>query len=199
MSLHRRQRGRGNAVGCLLRSGEELEDPLRRRQAGLQQVRLCGDLGERHRELARVRDERGDVAEGHRARRDAVAADDRHSDVVEVREELHGGLDDPGQELRAEARAVEPLVLLVELLDRAPAPTEDLHERVTAVHLLDVAVQGAGLGPLGDELPLRAARDEHGDDERQRDREQRDDREERADPQHHAQHADDGEERRQQL
>ena len=55
------------------------------------------------------------------------------------------------------AGLVEPLVLLVELLDRLALAAERLHDRVPGVHLLDVAVERAGRGPLGDELLLRAA------------------------------------------
>ena len=51
----------------------------------------------------------------HLAGRDAQAADDRDRDVVEVRDEVHRGLDDPGDELRPVARLVELLVLVVEL------------------------------------------------------------------------------------
>ena len=49
---------RRGALGWLLRRIEELEHPLGRGQAGLQQVHLAGDLRDRHRELARVLDER---------------------------------------------------------------------------------------------------------------------------------------------
>src|SRR5207253_9617319 len=52
------QRGRGNSdvIRNLLLGGEELEDPLGRCQARLQQVELAGKPGDRHRELARVLD-----------------------------------------------------------------------------------------------------------------------------------------------
>src|SRR5439155_22649748 len=103
------------------------------------------------------------------AGRHAIPADEGHADVVEVREELHGGLDDPREEPRAEARAVEPLVLIVELPDRALAAPEDLYQRVPAMHLLDVALRRAGLGPPRDELLLRAPGDHDRDGERQRD------------------------------
>ena len=38
-------------IGLLLLFRQQLEDALRRREAGLQQVRLAGDLHDRHREL----------------------------------------------------------------------------------------------------------------------------------------------------
>ena len=99
-----------------------------------------------------------DVAERHLAGRDPQAADDRDRDVVEVGDEVHRGLDDAGDELRPVARLVEPLVLLVELRDRLVLAAEHLDDGVPGVHLLDVAVERAGRGPLGDELLLRTAR-----------------------------------------
>ena len=85
----------GHAVGLLLRRREELEDTLSRGEPGLKQVRLRRDLRDRHRELPRVLDECLDVTERHRASRHAKATDDRDANVVEVRQELHRGLDDP--------------------------------------------------------------------------------------------------------
>ena len=67
----------------------------------------------------------------HLAGCDAEAADDRDRHVVEVRDEGHRGLDDPGDELRPAARIEEPLVLFVEGLDRLALPAEHLHDRVT--------------------------------------------------------------------
>ena len=94
--------------------------------------------------------------------------------------------------MRPETGFVERLVLLVEFLDRPlPAP-EYLHERVPGVHLLDVAVEGAGPCPLGRELLLRSPRDEQGHHDRQRHGNQRDRRQQRADPDHHGEHANDG-------
>ena len=46
------------------------------------------------RELARVLDERDDVAERHLAGGDAQAADDGDRHVVQVGDEVHRGLDD---------------------------------------------------------------------------------------------------------
>ena len=136
----------------------------------------------------------------HLAGRDAQAADDRDRDVVEVRDERHRRLDDPGDELGPVARLVEPLVLRVERLDRLALAAERLHDRVPGVHLLDVAVERAGRRPLGDELLLRAP-----DDERPSRRatagtaRSEIDRQERADRQHHDQHADDRQQRRDEL
>ena len=121
------------------------------------------------------------------------------SDVVQVRDEHHRRLDDPGHELGPVAGLVEPLVLLVELGDRLLLAAERLDDRVAGVHLLDVAVERAGRCPLGDEQLLRPADDEDGHDERDRDREDRDQGEQRADRQHHDQHADDRQQRRDQL
>ena len=52
---------------------------------------------------------------------DLDAADDADGDVVDVGDELHHRLDRAGQELRSIAGLVEPLVLLVELVDRLAA------------------------------------------------------------------------------
>ncbi len=54
----------------------------------------------------------------------------------------------------------------VEDLDRLGLTAEHLHDAVPGVHLLDVAVQGAGALPLRGELLLRALRDLHRDDDR---------------------------------
>ena len=58
----------GSASGDLLVRVQQLEDPLGRGDARLQDVHHRRDLRERLRELARVLDERLDVAERHRAR-----------------------------------------------------------------------------------------------------------------------------------
>ena len=62
---------------------------------------------------------------------------------------VHRGLDDAGDELGAVARLVQPVVLLVEAFDRLLLAAEDLDDRVAGVHLLDVAVEGAGRAPTG--------------------------------------------------
>ena len=90
------------------------------------------------------------------------------SDVVEVGDELHRRLDDPGQELGPIAGLEEALVLDVELLDRLLLATERLDDAVPGVHLLDVAVERPGLLPLAGELLRRALGDEDRDDDRQR-------------------------------
>ena len=105
----------------------------------------------------------------------------------------------PRDELGPVARLVQPVVLLVEALDRLFLPAEDLDDGVAGMHLLDVAVERPGRGPLGDELLLRTAGDEDGDRDRHRHAEQRDHGEDRADREHHDQHADDGQQRRDEL
>jgi hypothetical protein len=58
-SVRRRGRlERRGKIGRLLVGVEELEDALGRGEARLEHVHLAGDLGDRHRELARVLDER---------------------------------------------------------------------------------------------------------------------------------------------
>ena len=139
-------------VAALLALVEELEDPLRGGDGGLDDVGDAGGLGDRHRELARVLDERLDVAEAHHAVGDLDAADHADRDVVEVGDERHHRLDRAGHELRLVARLVELFVLAVEGLDRLLLAPERLDDRVSGVHLLDVAVERARLGPLRREM-----------------------------------------------
>ena len=186
-------------IGDLLGLVEQLEDALGRGDRRLHDVGDAGRLDDRERELARVLDERDDVAQRQLPRGDPQAADDGDGHVVEVGDEVHRRLDDPGDELGAVARLVQPVVLLVEPRDRLFLAAEHLDDGVAGVHLLDVAVERPGRGPLRDELLLRAARDEHGDDDRDRHRQQRDDRQDRIDREHQDQDPDDGQQRGDQL
>ena len=140
--------------GDLLRLVQQLEHPLRGRDGRLDEVGDAGGLDDGHRELAGVLDERHDIAQGHRARRDLQAADDRDGHVVEVGHEVEGGLDDARDELGLAAGLVQPLVLGPERLDRLPLPPEQLDDAVAGVHLLDVPVEGARGRPLDHELGL---------------------------------------------
>jgi hypothetical protein len=70
---------------------------------------------------------------------------------------------------------------------------------VAGEHLLDVAVEPAGGGPLRDELRLRPLADPGGHPDRHRDGHHGDDRQQWGDPEHHGQHADDGQQRGDQL
>ena len=87
--------GRAGRVGsaALLVGVEQLEDPLGRGDARLQHVDHRRQLRERLGELARVLDERLDVADGSAARRHPQAADHRDRHVVQVAEEHHRRLD----------------------------------------------------------------------------------------------------------
>ena len=151
----------GGPVRRLLVRSQELEYALSRGEARLQQVHLARDLGDRHRELARVLDEGLDVAERHGARRHPVTTEHRDRDVVEVGQELQRRLDDAGEELGSEARLVQLLVLLDELAERLAPMAEDLDQLVAGVRLLDLPVQCAGPLPLGRELDLGAPRDQN--------------------------------------
>ncbi len=180
-------------IGLLLGFVEQLEDALCRGDRRLHHVGDARGLRDRPRELARVLDERLDVAQRHRSRGDPNATDDGDRDVVEVPDERGRRHDDSRDELRLEARVVELLVLLVELRDGLLLASEHLHDAVSGVHLLDVAVELAGALPLSSELLLRPFADDDGDHDRDRHREQRDRGEQRADPDHHREDADDGE------
>ena len=144
-------------VGRLLVLVEQLEDALGGGDRRLDDVGDAGGLGDRHRELARVLDERLDVAEAHLAVGHLDAADDADQDVVDVGDERHDRLDRARQELGPIARLEEPLVLLLEPVDRLLLAAERLDDGVAGVHLLDVAVELAGLRPLGGELLLTSA------------------------------------------
>ena len=136
------------AVGCLLVGCQELEDPLGRGQTRLQQVHLAGDLHDRVGELARVLDEGLDVAQRHGPIDRQVPTDDSDGHVVQVGEEHHRGLDEPGEELGPEAGLVEGLVLAIEFFQRPAGATEDLDQGMAGVGLLHEAVHRAGAGPL---------------------------------------------------
>ena len=83
-------------VGDLLFGVQKLEHTLGRGETRLEQVHLARDLHDRHRELARILDEGLDVAERHGSGGDAISADHRDRDIVQVGEELDRGLDDAG-------------------------------------------------------------------------------------------------------
>jgi hypothetical protein len=159
-------------IGDLLGFVEQLEHPLGRGDGRLEDVDDARRLDDRERELARVLDERDDVADAELSRCHAEAADDRDRDVIEVRDERQRGLDDPRDELRSPGGVVEALVLGVEHLDRLTLSAEGLHDGVPGMHLLDVTVERAGRCPLGDELLLRAPDDQDRDGERCRHGEQ---------------------------
>ncbi len=136
----------------LLGSVEKLEDALGGRRGRLQHVGRRGGLHDRLVELARVLDERLHVTERERPARDLETADDGHAHVVEVVEEVERRLDRARDELGAERRLVQALVLAVEHLYRLGLTTEDLHHVVPREHLLHMSVQGASLLPLRGEL-----------------------------------------------
>ena len=131
---------------------------------------------------------------------DAQAADDRDRDVVQVRDERHRRLDDPGDELGPVAG--------VGRAARSPASKISIASRWRP-NALTIACPVC----ISSTWPLSAPVDAHWatncccdrrtmrivTDERRRHGEQRDDREDRADRQHQDQHADDRQERRDQL
>ena len=61
--------------------------------------------------------------------------------------------------MSAEAGVVDVLVEGAELLARGRLVAERRDHGETAVGLLDVGVEAANAGPLGDEQPLRTSRD----------------------------------------
>ena len=189
----------GRAVVALLLGVEELEDSFGRRDAGLHHVDHGRQLGQRLRVLARVLDERLDVADAHRARGHPQPAEQRDHHVVEVAEEHHRGLDDPGDELRPVRRLEQFVVLLVERCFDVGLATEHLDQRVPGEHFFHLGVEGPRVAPLVNELDLGALGDQANGHDGQRHGEQRDQREWWRDREHHDQHAEDGERRREQL
>ena len=161
------QRQRGGRIRLLLGLVEQFEHPLRRGHCRLQDVGHARHLGDGLGELTRVLDEGLHVAQGEAAGGHLQAAEDADGDVVEVADEEHGGHDDARDELGLEAGLVELLVLVVEGGDGLRLPSEHLHDVVTGVHLLHVAVQASGALPLQRELLLRALGDDHGHHHRQ--------------------------------
>ena len=158
----RGSRMRRDRIGDLLGLVEQLEDPLRRGDRRLEHVDDAGGLDDRERELARVLDERHDVAEassGPVATRSA--ADDRDRDVVEVGDEVHRRLDDPGDELGPIARVVELVVLVARTVSIASCWRPKTFTMACPVCISSTCpFSAAGRGPLGDELLLRALGDE---------------------------------------
>jgi hypothetical protein len=88
------------------------------------------------------------------------AADDGDGDVVEVADEHHRRHDDAADELRAEARVVELVVLGVEAACTSALTAEDLDELVAGEGLLDDRVERAGVLPLLHEELLAALADD---------------------------------------
>ena len=168
-----------NRIGRLVLDIEQIEDPLGGSDARLQKVGHRRHLGERLGELTRVLDERLHVAQAHRTGRDPQTTDHSHCDIAQVPDEHHRGHDDAGDELSLEAGLEKVVVLRREALLHFTLPTEDLDQLVSGERLLDVGVQRAGVGPLRDELLLRAFPDLLGHDDRQRHRHQRDEGEQR--------------------
>ena len=178
---------------------EQLEHPLGRCSTRLQEVGHTSDLRDGHLELTRVLDERLHVTQRHGTTGHPQAADHCDRDVVEVGDEHEGRLDEAGDELRLEAALGHLRVRIIEISDGCIAMAVYAHELMAREHLLHMAIELARPLPLGTEVRLRPLGDDHGDDEGQRDCQHRDERKDRADPDHHRQHANNGQHRGDQL
>ncbi|CAH0285789.1 hypothetical protein SRABI26_04075 [Arthrobacter sp. Bi26] len=152
----------GGGLGVLFVGVEEFEDPLGGGDAGLQHVGHASHLAQRLGELARVLDERRGVAQAHGARGHAQPADDGDPDVAEVGDKLHDRHDHAGDELGTEAGLVEFLVALVEAGQHVGVAAEHADEVVAGEGFLDLAVELAGVLPLGGEELLAAGADDAG-------------------------------------
>ena len=171
--------------GALLLGVEELEHPLERRDARLEDVHHRRELGERHRERARVLDERLHVADGDRAAGHPEAADDGDEHVLHVAQEHRRRLHEARHELGAERGLVELVVRVPEPLLDLVLAAERLHDRVAGEGLFDLRVQCAGVLPLSDEAGPGAAGDDLHRVDRHRDGGERHDRQQRRDREHH--------------
>ncbi len=178
---------------------EQLEDPLRGGDPGLEEVDHGCDLGDGLSELTRVLDECLDVTEAHGPAGHPETTEHGDDDVVEVPDEHHARHDQAGEELGREARLVETVVLGLEGLLDLLLPSEDLDQGVTGESLLDLGVECSRASPLGDEMTLGALHHRTGDQHRHRDRDQGDEGEGHRDVEHHADHEEHREHRVQHL
>ena len=103
-AAHRRQFGAVDRFGALFLGVEELDHPLERRDARLEDVHRRRELREWHREVARVLDECLDLADADRTIRHLDAADHCDDRVLEVAHEHRERLHQARHELRAERR-----------------------------------------------------------------------------------------------
>ena len=186
-------------VGRLLLGVEELERALGRGDTRLEHVGHARDLADRLRELARVLDERGRVADCHLTGSHTEAADDGDQHVRQVGDEVHRGHDHARDELCADRRLPQLVVAGVELLEHDGVAAEGAHQVEAGVRLLDVPVERTGRAPLLLEQLLRAGADHAGDHAGERDRDQRDERELPRHDEHHDADADDRQHRLDQL
>ena len=167
-------------------------DALGGRDARLDEVDQCTDLGEGLGELTRVLDERLHLTQTDGARRHPQATDHRDDDVVQVSEEHDGRHDHPGDELGAEARLEQLVVALAEFAFDLGLTAERLDQLVPGVGFLDLTVELAGVLPLVDEVRLRTFGDDRGDGEGGRHGQQCDQCQQRRDPDHHTEDAEHG-------
>ena len=181
-----------DVIGALLLGVEKLEDPLGAGRAGLDGGGHPAELPQGLGELLGVLDERLHVAQAQAAARDHEPAEDRDHDIGQIPDDLHDRHHEAGQELGAQAGAVELLVLGVEPLARVPHTTVGAHQGVTGEGLLDTHVQTPGLGPLHGEGLLGARPDDTEHDGHERQDDQRRQGQLPRDRQHHGHHPEHG-------
>ncbi len=138
--------GKGNdrrilAVGPLLLFIQDLENPLRRSDSGLQDIGDIGHLNDGMGELTHILDKGLHIPDEDSPLRHQEAPHQNHQNVADVIDEIYGRKNNPRHELGLPAHLVEPLVDLPKLLHRIPFMPKHLDDFVPAVHLLHMAVQ----------------------------------------------------------
>mgnify|MGYP006965417733 CR=1 FL=1 len=199
VSLARRRVGKKRGLVAHLGLVENLEDALGAGNRGLEGIDDARQLADGPCEVAHVLRERLYLTDGERADDRLPATYAHYGDVGEVAHEDHERANQARDELRA-MNGPEILVIdALEVPDRALFVRERLDLGVSAVSLLDVRVQHAKRGLLGEEEPLRAFRDDGRERDGDGQRAQRDDGDERTHEHHHDKDADDGDDRRERL
>ena len=178
---------------------DDLEDALRCRRRGLQEIGRIGDLLQRLVEVAHVVDERLDVADADAAGDGQIAAQDADQHVSQIADQVGGRHHDAGEELRFPGRFVELVVHRIELRLAFFLFIKHLDHGVAGEHLFNMRVDFAEVFLLVLEMPLRLADDELYHHHRHRQHEQCHDRHDEADADHHSEGAEDGHGRRDDL
>ena len=182
-------------VRGLLLGVEKLEDSLGRGRSGLHCRGHPAELAQRLRELLGVLDEGLHIAQAQRPRGHHDPADHRDGHIGDVPDDQHERHHDPREELGAQRRAVELVILLGESLPHRLRAPVDPHEGVTGEGLLHTRVDAARARPLMGEGLLGARPDHPEHSAHERDDDERHQRQLPGDREHHPHDAHDGEDR----
>ena len=174
---------------------QQLKHPLRRGNGGLNGRGNGSRLGDWHHQLPGVGDDRGYIAQGddHPQRPAADnpnAAQNTHSHIVQIVDNHHGRLNHAGDKRSLEGGLEQHLVLLLKGLHGGLLPAKELYHGVAGVHFLDLTVEITGGSPLCGEIALGPRCNHLGHQEAQHHRYQRDQRQQPVPIEHKEQHAD---------